>query len=249
MDKRLAAINENIYSDKWITPESLKAYREASKYLDRSSCMSHIPYAWASEILDLMVYIDTNFGIARETHTDELMIKTSDVLDCILSILFYPVKEIFVNFTNEIKSPNSNRSSLLKMRLIYRNYVYSIGYGLRRSRLTLVNPFINWFLKPKVNLLQVKEKFGTLRVYFSCTVPIDDCIEMAIKETEVKLSVKGAYLEPKELWEQKTIRYNSYSSVEAVENGEVYKCTEQAYRKTLIRFGFNFGDQKDEKST
>jgi hypothetical protein len=135
------------------------------------------------------------------------------------------------------------------MRSIYKNYCYNVGYGFRRSRFTLINPIINWVLKPKVNLFQVKEKFGTLRVYFSCTVPIDDCIEMAIKETEVKLSIKGAYLEPKELWEQKTIRYNSYSSIEAIENGEVYRCTEPTYRKTLIQFGFDFGDQKDEKST
>ncbi len=57
----------------------------------------------------------------------------------------------------------------------------------------------NLIRRPRIVLGQIKEKFGTLRIYYTCTekdgtgTEICDSIERRIKATEILLSAKGAY--------------------------------------------------------
>jgi len=68
------------------------------------------------------------------------------------------------------------------------------SYGFKAFRVQILSHVMNWWLKPKVTLTQVKEKYGSLRVsFYSTSDEISSHIEKLVRETEMKLAIKGAY--------------------------------------------------------
>ena len=105
----------------------------------------------------------------------------------------------------------------------------------------------NKVMKPKIFLGQVKEKFGTLRVYYNAEPWVQNYVEEQIQELEVKLANKGAYYPPEDLynWHSSSYDYsNTYKTKgKLVEvDGKKVRATDTicyGYRKVLKKYGYD----------
>jgi hypothetical protein len=169
--------NDVTYHKQWDTKENEDAFKKLEKkFFDRSYGYPSCPSGWAPEVLALLERIDSELGIERNTET----IKS-----------YYPNGSPFEWF---IKTP---LTYLLNGRLDFS----SIVYGFKCLKLKTINPFLNKVLKPKVKLSQIKEKYGYLTFYFDCHPAFEEYIDHLVRETEIKLAIKGAYYPIETFWD------------------------------------------------
>jgi hypothetical protein len=96
-------------------------------------------------------------------------------------------------------------------------------YGFKVISRNIEGSIYNWYRKPVVSIQQVKEKYGTLRVYFSARDEVEAEIDYEIEKLEVRLARKGAYYKLEEMMEWSTQRGDEpkrYPYKEIVDRGE-----------------------------
>jgi hypothetical protein len=188
--------NEITYNQKWTTRTNKKALnRLTKKYLDDTECFSHCPFGWAPEVLELIELLDAKFGIAKNELTYRGFSIRKDILR---SIFIDPLVSASESFKLMFFTNNSLGSRAVgvfaKIVFVVNSYIKSLRYGLKYLKVLKINPIINRINKPKLQLHQVKEKFGRLIVYFDIEDPkSSEFIEREIAKTEIKLALKGCY--------------------------------------------------------
>jgi hypothetical protein len=193
--------NDVTYADKWDTEENLKALSKVKKkYYHRSVCYPSCPAAWAPEVLEMLEYLDKEFGLAYNTET----------------IMAYRAEsKWYWHFTTKpfANAFNSIRSNFLRFRFrdeedrkYYRSrpmkqrfsrvvdaYLRSYTYGRNVFRVQVVAPIVNRIRKPKIHLRQLKEKYGRLELYFSAPDYLEQHVEYIFAKAKIKIALKGAY--------------------------------------------------------
>ena len=147
--------NIRIYDKKWDTPENLKYKKKVmNKLLLKSPLYPTIPASWAKEIYNLLELWESQHGISYP--------KTACYKSMNLTFIGR-LKRTFYNIKHLIKNPKKrNLQDVL-------NDFKAIAY--LSFRLT-IGQLINKYSKPRpsLNIIQVKEKWGTLRVYFDMSL-------------------------------------------------------------------------------
>jgi len=184
--------NDVTYHEKWDTMENNAALKKLDeKFFDRSICSPSCPVGWAPEVLEMLEHIDQKFGIKRNTET----IRAYRVTNTMFQLF--------------IKAPFNGVMYALKTKESLKGKQYSFGDRLQRAKIELfrtltyarkafmvkyVNGIINFVLRPKVDLSQIKEKFGYLTLYFRVDNPeYKEYIHKLEREVVIKLATKGAY--------------------------------------------------------
>ncbi len=162
------------------------------KYLNDTSCCSHIPASWAVEIFDLLKKIDSLWGIK----------KNEDIyqggwsyrgLKYYLDDFFIGIglKDLPIGWKDQ--SPEA-RKKQRKQRFPGYNIFEPLKSEAYHQYRMLYAKVYNRIKKPKVVIDQVKIKFGSLRLYFQVEdETIHKAINILINEVEDKLSSKGSY--------------------------------------------------------
>ena len=195
--------NDVTYDKKWDTPENQKALDIIQKkYFSRSTCGPSCPTAWAPEVLELFQYLDKEFGIGRNVSSLGGYVAQSTWWYCWTINPFVATFKSFVKYfiksgidpRNKWQLEYHNKLSILKrIEYTFNAFTHSFRYGNSLFRMQVMNPFLNYIYKPKIHLGQFKEKYGELRVYFSCPDYLDEHVNYMIHKTEIKLALKGAY--------------------------------------------------------
>lgn len=184
--------NDVTYHEKWDTMENNAALKKLDeKFFDRSVCSPSCPVGWAPEVLEMLEHIDQKFGIKRNTETIRAYRITNTMF------------ELF------IKAPYNGVMYSLKTKESFKGEQYSFEDRLQRAKIELfrtltyarkafmvkhVNGLINAVLRPKVELSQIKEKYGYLTLYFHVDNPeYKEYINKLQREVVIKLATKGAY--------------------------------------------------------
>lgn len=193
---------DKIYGSKWYTPEAINALKQIEPLLLRAACPSQVPLSWGVEVLELLTLLDTEFGIARPTsHVFGYRIHGT-MFDWLLlrplRTLVAEAKSVFM--APAIQNVSVVRNAYLKLNSAVMLSLDQFIYGFRCIKYRHINNLLNVVFRPKLELIQVKEKYGTLRVYYSGPSYLNDHIDFLIKKTEAKLSVKGAYTDLQTLW-------------------------------------------------
>ncbi len=208
------------YHKAWDTPENKKWNEILHKeYLERPYCSSDCPLAWSKEVYELLKSIDKKFGIQYNTSSIRgYSVRGNPVkwfiTDPLKSVTIHHIEFIIgKNFTDDRKwivrhwpKELSERLKSLPKR-IFDSFVGLFGdyvRAIRNVKVVYINRYLNKLLNKQVQLSQVKEKYGSLTIYFSAPDYLDEYIEKQIKIVEVKLSLKGAYHSLSSFW-------NSYS--------------------------------------
>lgn len=187
-----------IYDPKWINQANNKVVDDLEKFFDRAECYSHVPHSWAPEVKDLLEILDYQFGIARNTSTiDGYKLRAPVYKELVIK----PITEAFkalMSVTSDQRDAyndgvqNSN-TAFLKLSYCFYKFTNQLRYGLKLAKTTYINPMLNRLFKPKINLMQVKIKFYSLRVYYSAPEDISVHVDRLIKKTEERLVRKGVY--------------------------------------------------------
>lgn len=193
--------NEVTYDKKWDTPENKAAWKKLDdKYFDRSEASPSCPVGWAPEVLELMETLDKEFGIMYNESTLRAYYVQGKPFDHFITGPFKGMWSAFYNNFIEKIDPEKtwlverrNRAVIVRLKGVVDAGLHSIRYGMRAFRVTHINPVLNKIFKPKIRLGQVKEKYGSLRIYFSSPDYLDSYIEKLIAKTEVKIAMKGCY--------------------------------------------------------
>ena len=209
------------YHKSWDTPENGKWNKLLhEKYLERPYCSSDCPLAWSKEVYELLEMLDKEFGIQYNTSSirgygfkgnplkwfvlDPLRSLTVAHVEYLLCKSFSPDNKWLVRhwpkkLVDRLKAFPKRLFGSIKS---IPNY---FSVGLKRIKVVYINRLLNKVLKKKIQLSQVKEKYGSLTIYFNSPEYLNDYIDKEIKKTEVKLALKGAYYPLESFW-------NSYSS-------------------------------------
>jgi len=249
--------NDITYADKWETPENLKALEIVKKkYFHRSVCYPSCPTAWAPEVLEMLEYLDKEFGIAYNED----------------SIMAYRVSgRWYWHFTagpwvNMFKSIRYNflrfkfkdewereyyKEKTLKKRLksIGESFTHSYSYGRNVFRVQVVAPILNRIRKPKIHMSQLKEKYGRLELYFRAPDYLEQHIEYIFAKAKVKIALKGAYYPVETLynggWSYNIGNQYRVDDVEIeVEADGTKKRTDYCYRKAMKDLGIDLKDME-----
>jgi hypothetical protein len=217
--------NSVTYDKKWETKENQKALDLLDKkYFDMSECSPSCPVSWAPEVLALMDLLDKELGIAYNTSTLRAYRPQGNINEW---FIVGPWKSAASAFRSHfLEAPPEWRkkkySPMEKVERVISAFMHPIRYGLRCLRILKVNPILNKFKKPKLFLSQVKEKYGSLEVYFSCPDVYEEWVDKEIRKTEMKLAIKGAYYPVESFWNAKISYHvgNEYSpDIVEVEKG------------------------------
>lgn len=201
--------NEITYADKWNTPENLAALKKLQrKYFDKSECGPDCPVAWAPEVLELFEKLDKELGFRHNASTIRGYYVRGNLLEW---FIVSPFKSFFSSVHAQFFSENKKRldrktgaliTKTLKDKVV--NVVeatfHPIQYGYRALKMRFVNPLLNKIFDKKISLGQLKEKYGSLTVYFSCADVFDEYVEREIRKCELKLALKGAYYPVESFW-------------------------------------------------
>ncbi len=185
--------NEITYADKWHTPENADAQRKLQKFLSVSECRSHIPDAWAVEVLQLLEKIDSEIGIIKSTDRLDGFLVEGNLLKW---FIVRPWARLYLNYMTEWRA----HKKFISIRTVLSIFAHAIQESFPHMRVLYVNPILNAVRKPRFRLVQAKEKHGQLKLYFKCPDIFESWVEKQIMETEVRLSVKGAYYPPHVMW-------------------------------------------------
>lgn len=190
--------NHITYSKKWSTPDNVGYNDRLQKYLYKTDCSSDCPLAWSKEVLELLETIDKRWGIAYGTRA----YGGWKYGNFFIRLFVNPLRDLFMGVNPFI---DLSRSVKLLFQLHYR-----IAY--------------NFIFRPKVQIQQIKEKYGTFRLYYYVNDPyIDKWIEDEICVTEIKLAQKGAYVSLESLAESYTTTYNDFIHSSKEENYNAVK--------------------------
>lgn len=186
--KELHEFNESNASDKWNTPENRQAYEALEKEYGSMTCAFSCPLAWAPDVLKLLREIDAEFGIKKND---------SAYQDGWLYI--YSPWKLAKNLLKLFKKKPDFCWSKDMPEFDYRaKVIIDFFYLLKRTLVNLPKmikaKIYNYWYRPKVSIDQVKEKFGSLRVYYECDAVYTPIISHKIGLTEKTLEEKGLYL-------------------------------------------------------
>lgn len=244
--------NDITYDKKWNTPENLSALKKIeSKYFDRSWCYPSCPTGWAPEVLEMLEYLDKEFGIQRNTGTmRSYYIKGNFFEHFFLS----PYKELWQSLYNNFLKSSSKESweaayyskpIPTRIKRVLDSFMRPIQYGVRAFKVVYVNALINKVLKPKIRLDQIKEKYGRLELYFSSPDYLDEHINTLILKTEIKLAMKGCYYPLESLWGYETSWYcgtEYHPDVYTVKQGAFVNVSKTTCRSLMKDLGINIKD-------
>lgn len=198
--------NEVTYHDRWDTEEN-KVYRDKCYRLIRGKtlCMSDIPLAWSKELYELLSYLDKEFGLGyNPPFIFQLTLK-----NFFNSFVRYPIKHFF---KKPFIYPETKDVPLERIKRRFNSFWWTLSCNWTRLVIDLKRRVVNKIRKPKVFLSQVKEKYGTLRVYYGCPEYLDKHIDKLIRGVEVKLSLKEAYFPLQELYDWGSTSWNEEMS-------------------------------------
>lgn len=260
------ANNDVTYAEKWDTPENRAALKKLeSKYFDKSGCAPDCPVAWAPEVLELFETLDRELGFIHNTSSIRGYYIQGTLKDWFVTDpwknMFRSVKS---NFFSE-KPPTvrvrtatnlTYRKKTIGERIaaVCESFMHSIKYGIRASKVKYLNPVRNKYSKNKISLGQLKEKWGSLTIYFNAPAAFDDYIEDLIRKTEIKLALKGAYYPIESFWDSGTsyniendynpdsvtITYGEYKGERTV------TMTKTTYRKAMLDLGLDLKEIKNK---
>lgn len=210
------ANNDVTYAEKWNTPENKAALKKLeTKYFDKSSCAPDCPIAWAPEVLELFETLDRELGFTYNTSTMRGYYIQGTAKDWFVTDpwknLFRSVKTNFfsakppqVRTRTRVDITYRNKTIVERLAAVTESFMHSINYGKRACVIKYVNPIRNKYSKNKISLGQLKEKWGSLTIYFNAPPAFEDYIEDLIRKTEIKLALKGAYYPIESLWNNRT---------------------------------------------
>lgn len=193
--------NDVTYNDKWETPENLKALDTVEKkYFHRSVCYPSCPTAWAPEVLEMLDYLDKEFGIAYNTESI-MAYATKGKWYYLLTVkpfanLFSSIRYNFLKFKfkDEWDREYYKKKTLTKrFKSVGESFLHSYAYGRNVFRVQVIAPIVNRIRKPKINMRQMKEKYGRLELYFQSPDYLEQHIEYMLAKCKLKLALKGAY--------------------------------------------------------
>jgi hypothetical protein len=193
--------NDVTYDIKWDTKENLKALKEVErKYFHRSVCYPSCPTAWAPEVLEMLDYLDKEFGIMWNEQTIMAYQPQGKwyflfTVEPILNVL-RAIKSNFLRFKfKEEWDREHYKKKTFKKRVssVVNSFLHAYTYGHNVFRVQVVAPIVNKIRKPKIQLSQLKEKYGRLELYFSAPDYLESHIEDVIAKAKVKIALKGAY--------------------------------------------------------
>jgi hypothetical protein len=191
------------YNDKWSTPENHGFVDRLNKeFFMRTDCGSDCPLSWAQEVYQLLKELDTKYGIAYQTTTiGGYYFQGGNPFH---RIFIQPFKSCFQLFVVNEKwkelaaySDLKSKPLLEKIKAIPGTFGHGVSYGVRTTFHQARAYVMNLIKRPKIHISQVKEKYGTLRVYYDVRdhnpPDLNEIVQQMIDETEKKLSRKGAY--------------------------------------------------------
>lgn len=253
--------NEVTYDNKWDTPEARAASAKLdSKYFDKSSCSPDCPLSWAVDVLELFETLDRELGFQYNEGTIRGYYVQGNALDWFVT---GPWKGLFSSFnSNFIEKKNKrdlkfvpgtqrrywqDKTFLSRCNSVICAFTHSFKYGFKATKVRYINPILNKIFKNKISLGQLKEKYGSLCVYFSAPDAYDQFINNEIYKCELRLAMRGCYLPIESLWDATTSHHvgDEYHpdtvEIEHGEyNGEKYTSVKRTmYRKVMKDLGFD----------
>ena len=256
--------NQVTYHDKWNTPANNAALKELENLIfDKSGASPSCPVSWAPEVLELFKTLESELGIAYNDSTMRGYYLQGNLTNWFLT---QPIKNFFEAFnSNFLKTPKERiydekgkwtgnhkvRPFFTRVKSVFLAVHHSLGYGRRAFRVKYINPILNKIYKPKIVLGQVKEKYGSLRVYYSCSKAYEGWVDEQIAMCEVKIAAKGAYYPLENMWgyntswnvenqhdpDSYTVEHGTYKS------GESYvSVTKTTHRRAMMQLGLDLKD-------
>lgn len=221
--------NEVTYHDKWDTEENKRLRDETIKFLGpRSYCRCDVPLSWAPEVNKLIKDIHSKYGIRYDLSSYYGYMYPRSLFDLLLK---KPLKSLFYKTPEHMKKYYEDKPFYHRPLSNMKSFFGSYGYAFSVIKRNVIGTIYNRLFKPRVNISQVKEKFGSIRVYFGVLVDeksnyksneitrpgsvsftskssneIEEEIELMIKKMEIALAKKGAYytLESMKKWSSST---------------------------------------------
>lgn len=184
--------NDVTYHEKWDTMANNAALKKLDeKFFDRSVCSPSCPVGWAPEVLEMLEHIDQKFGIKRNTRTIRAYRITNTMYELFIKATYNNVMYALRTKENRKKEPFTLADRLKKAKdELFR----TLTYARKAFMVKYVNGIINAVLRPKVELSQIKEKFGYLTLYFHVDNPeYKEYINKLQRDVVIKLATKGAY--------------------------------------------------------
>lgn len=184
--------NDVTYHEKWDTMENNAALKKLDeKFFDRSVCSPHCPVGWAPEVLEMLEHIDQKFGIKRNTSTIRAYRITNTMFELFVKAPYNGVMYALRTKENRKNEPYTltDRVNRAKAELFR-----TLTYARKAFMVKYVNGLINTVLRPKVELSQIKEKYGYLTLYFHVdNDEYKEYINKLQREVVIKLATKGVY--------------------------------------------------------
>ena len=122
-------------------------------------------------------------------------------------------------------------------------------YAYRLAQQRFINPLINRILKPKISLGQVKEKYGTIRLYISGPEYITEYIEKLVRKMEIRLAQKGVYYPVESFYYANTsswVESGDYKVETIRRTSTPYELLSHFhYREIMRRMGFDMANIKN----
>lgn len=247
--------NDVTYDNKWETPENLKALKQVErKYFHKSVCYPSCPTAWAPEVLEMLDYLDSEFGLRWNEQTIMAyyprgswyyLLSVKPFVNLLSSIHnnFFRFK-----FNNDWdREYYKNKTLKKKLSNIFSSFFHSYAYGRNVFRVQVIAPIVNRIRKPKITLTQLKEKYGRLELYFSAPDYLEEHVEYVLAKAKVKIALKGAYYPVETLynsgWSYDVANEWRVDDVEIKVGPDGTKTrTDYSYRKAMKDLGIDLKD-------
>jgi hypothetical protein len=217
-------------------------------FLNRTDAYSYCPVDWTPEVLELLEELDNTLGIKRNTQTiDGMLIEKSYksyIKIAIESFYYFSKRTIQYGWQYENKygykrSDTIEKNALQKTKSIFDLSMFPIVHALKAIKAKTINNILNKIHKPKIVITQIKEKYGTLRLYYIADPIYRTYVDDLIKKAEVKLAKRGVYsCSIEDMWnikEQITFGDNAYCQedydVKVESNNKVL--TKTVYRQMI----------------
>lgn len=186
----------------WDTAEARAAEATLyNNYFLKSTCSSDCPTAWAPDVLNFFAMLDKEFGIQHNTETMggytvngsiwELFVKDP------IQSLIEAFKSNFLSKEPQKRDPLTKKKSHYnfgeKLKNIYNDLGYSYSYAYRGFKVRHINPLLNKIQGNQVKFEQFKEKYGSLRFYYSAPEHIELLINKELNKLEIRLALSGTY--------------------------------------------------------
>jgi hypothetical protein len=224
--------NDVTYHDKWDTKENKEWSNKLEPLLNRSECHSHCPKSWAKESYYFLKDLDEKFGLSYSEGTHKGYFFQNDVYTEVIIAPFrlipHTIKSIFsalsIHQREYILKKYPTRWSRVK-RAFYRSYIKPIDAYIHKASHKFYATIYNKRRKPQIEFSQFKEKFGTIRFYYSAPKWIQNYVEDELCKLEIALSKKGAYYPIEEMkdWCTSWSDYDHSYEVEEKEYSEYQK--------------------------